>query len=73
MSKLPGATSEGGFQFYILLMTTVSEMHPVFVMAGHCHQPQLSATVAQPSQQTMRNDFYQLATSQLEGIMSYVT
>ena len=52
MSKLPGATSEGGFQFY-LLMTTVSEMHPVFVMAGHCHQPQLSATVAQPSQQTM--------------------
>ena len=72
MSKLPGATSEGGFQFY-LLMTTVSEMHPVFVMAGHCHQPQLSATVAQPSQQTMRNDFYQRATSQLEGITSYVT
>ncbi len=38
-----------GFQFY-LLMTTVSpstrahsEMHSVFVMAGHCHRPLLSA------------------------------
>ncbi len=29
-----------------------SEMHSAFVMAGHCHQPQSSATVAQPSQQT---------------------